>query len=307
MYIFRIVKSTINKKWDRRFEMALNNKKRVFCASFFVLLAMLFLIGFLIKDVVGKEKIPKVVSQIKDYKGYTRIISQEEFQFYKSFVEKQNPKEKNQQYLDKKTREYANYVNAEFYLGSKLGLCAPYSFEHLKLQMEQENDSRKVKIANDEKVYGLEEFTLQTFFQYQLDNLEIDICNYLQQNTDKAMIKAAKKYYEEDENKVNIRSEVVYEVTQDGEKETIKVDREQLNFLGKSDIGLADFLETGNINDLYRDEKDSQEREVIIKEIKNETSGFEENQDAVIYSYIRTELYPEMIQTLAENNPAEFE
>lgn len=287
--------------------MALNNKKSVFCASFFVLLAMLFLIGFLIKDVVGKEKIPKIVSQIKDYKGYTRIISQEEFQFYKSFVEKQNPKEKNQQYLDKKTREYANYVNAEFYLGSKLGLCAPYSFEHLKLQMEQENDSRKVKIANDEKVYGLEEFTLQTFFQYQLDNLEIDICNYLQQNTDKAMIKAAKKYYEEDENKVNIRSEVVYEVTQDGEKETIKVDREQLNFLGKSDIGLADFLETGNINDLYRDEKDSQEREVIIKEIKNETSGFEENQDAVIYSYIRTELYPEMIQTLAENNPAEFE
>lgn len=307
MYIFRIVKSTINKKWDRRLEMALNNKKSVFCASFFVLLAMLFLIGFLIKDVVGKEKIPKVVPQIKDYKGYTRIISQEEFQFYKSFVEKQNPKEKNQQYLDKKTREYANYVNAEFYLGSKLGLCAPYSFEHLKLQMEQENDSRKVKIANDEKVYGLEEFTLQTFFQYQLDNLEIGICNYLQQNTDKAMIKAAKKYYEEDENKVNIRSEVVYEVTQDGEKETIKVDREQLNFLGKSDIGLADFLETGNINDLYRDEKDSQEREVIIKEIKNETSGFEENQDAVIYSYIRTELYPEMIQTLAENNPAEFE
>lgn len=89
MYIFRIVKSTINKKWDRRLEMALNNKKRVFCASFFVLLAMLFLIGFLIKDVVGKEKIPKIVSQIKDYKGYTRIISQEEFQFYKSFVEKQ--------------------------------------------------------------------------------------------------------------------------------------------------------------------------------------------------------------------------
>ena len=173
--------------------------------------------------------------------------------------------------------------------------------------MEQENDSRKVKIANDEKVYGLEKFTLQTFFQYQLDNLEIAICNYLQQNTDKTMIKAAKKYYEEDENKVNIRSEVVYEVTQDGEKETIKVDREQLNFLGKSDIGLADFLETGNINDLYRDEKDSQEREVIIKEIKNETSGFEENQNAVIYSYIRTELYPELIQTLAENNPAEFE
>ena len=61
--------------------MALNNKKRVFCASFFVLLAMLFLIGFLIKDVVGKEKIPKVVSQIKDYKGYTRIISQEEINF----------------------------------------------------------------------------------------------------------------------------------------------------------------------------------------------------------------------------------
>lgn len=185
--------------------------------------------------------------------------------------------------------------------------CAPYSFEHLKLQMEQENNSRKVKIANGEKVYGLEEFTLQTYFQYQLDQLEIAICNYLQQNTDEAMIKAAKEYYEEDENKVNIRSEVVYEMAQDGEKETITANREQLNFLGKSDMGLADFLETGNVNDVYHDERDSKEREVIIKAIKNETSGFEENKDAVIYSYIRTELYPEMIQTVAENNPTEFE
>lgn len=247
------------------------------------------------------------VSQIKDYKGYTRIVSREEYQFYKSFVEKENPEEKDLQYLDKKTREYANYVNAEFYLGSKLGLCAPYSFEHLKLQMEQENNSRKVKIVNGEKVYGLEEFTLQTYFQYQLDQLEIAICNYLQQNTDEAMIKAAKEYYEEDENKVNIRSEVVYEMAQDGEKETITANREQLNFLGKSDMGLADFLETGNVNDVYHDERDSKEREVIIKAIKNETSGFEENKDAVIYSYIRTELYPEMIQTVAENNPTEFE
>ena len=72
-------------------------------------------------------------------------------------------------------------------------------------------------------------------------------------------------------------------------------------------MGLADFLETGNINDLYHDEKDNQEREVIIKDVKYEVSGFEENQDAVIYSYIRTELYPEMIQTVAENNSAEFE
>ena len=83
----------------------------------------------------------------------------------------------------------------------------------------------------------------------------------------------------------------MYEVTQDGEKETIKVDREQLNFLGKSDIGLADFLETGNINDLYRDEKDSQEREVIIKEIKNETSGFEENQNCLLYTSRRQALF----------------
>lgn len=279
----------------------------MFCISFFVLFAILFFVGFLIKNVIHKEEIPMAVSQIKDYKGYTRIVSREEYQFYKSFVEKENPEEKDLQYLDKKTREYANYVNAEFYLGSKLGLCAPYSFEHLKLQMEQENNSRKVKIANGEKVYGLEEFTLQTYFQYQLDQLEIAICNYLQQNTDEAMIKAAKEYYEEDENKVNIRSEVVYEMAQDGEKETITANREQLNFLGKSDMGLADFLETGNVNDVYHDERDSKEREVIIKAIKNETSGFEENKDAVIYSYIRTELYPEMIQTVAENNPTEFE
>ena len=44
--------------------MELNNKKECLC-KVLCLLAILFLIGFLIKDVVSKEKIPKIVSQIK--------------------------------------------------------------------------------------------------------------------------------------------------------------------------------------------------------------------------------------------------
>ena len=34
---------------------------------------------------------------------------------------------------------------------------------------------------------------------------------------------------------------------------------------------------------------------------------FEDNKDVVIYNYIRTELYPDLIQTVAEQNPVQFE
>lgn len=271
-----------------------------------LLFAILLLGGFFLKK-KKTEEMPQIEAQIREYKGYTRVIGREEYEFYKSLAERENPEEENQSVLEEKAKEYANRANAVFYIGNKLGLCQPYSFENLKLLMEQENDARQAKIAGGEKVYGLEKFTLDIYFQYQIDNLEIKICDYLHQNVDKAMEHDAKAYYAREENQVAVRSKVIYEVTLNGERETVTADREQLNFLGKADMGLADFLETGKVNDVYQDWYDNQSRQVVIKQVEEKVGKFEDNKDVVIYNYIRTELYPDLIQTVAEQNPVQFE
>lgn len=271
-----------------------------------LLFVIVFLGGFFLKK-KKTEEIPQIEAQIREYKGYTRMIGKEEYEFYKSLVERENPEEEDQSVLKEKTKEYANRVNAVFYIGNRLGLCQPYSFENLKLLMEQENDVRQAKIASGEKIYGLEKFTLDIYFQYQMDNLEIEICDYLHQNADKAMENRAKEYYAQEENQVAVRSKVVYEVTLNGERETVTADREQLNFLGKADMGLADFLETGKVNDVYQDWHDNQNRQVVVKQVEEEIGKFENNKDVVIYNYIRTKLYPNLIQIVAEQNPVQFE
>ena len=108
-------------------------------------------------------------------------------------------------HLKEKVKEYARKVNAIFFLGDKLGLCEPFSFELLKLRMEQENQSRKLKLENEEIIYGLEQFSLETFYQYTLDNLKTKIHSYLEEHIDAGILNLAKKYYEENKNLFKFR------------------------------------------------------------------------------------------------------
>lgn len=181
----------------------MKKRKRVFYTSLCIVLlfAILLLGGFFLKK-KKTEEMPQIEAQIREYKGYTRVIGREEYEFYKSLAERENP---------------------------------------------------------------------------------------------------------EEENQVAVRSKVIYEVTLNGERETVTADREQLNFLGKADMGLVDFLETGKVNDVYQDWYDNQSRQVVIKQVEEKVGKFEDNKDVVIYNYIRTELYPDLIQTVAEQNPVQFE
>lgn len=244
---------------------------------------------------------------VDDYKGYVRVVGQEEYDFYEYFVKRDSSNDMTEEELDEKIREYANKVNAVFFLGNKLNLCEPYSFELLRMRMEQENDNRRVKKENGEPVYGLEQFNLQNYFQYVLENLEINIVYYISDNADQAIVKQAREYYESDKETNKAREGVVYEVTMDGKSEVVTVDRTELNFLGKSDMGLADFLERAEVGETYEDVQNGSNREVVVKEITYYESDFSENKTAVIQSYVRTEVYPELIQKIAKNNPVEFE
>lgn len=254
----------------------------------------------------NQNKESKLLAQIESYQGYIRVVSQEEKDFYSAFVKRELSKDVSEEELEVLTLEYMNEVNAVFLLGNELGLCEPYSFELLKLRMEQENRNRQLKKEQGEVIYGVEQFTLETFYQYERDLLESDIIAYLEANIDQGIVKLAKDFYDENEVLFMGRLAVVYEETKDGNTKEVEADREQLDFLGNADRGLADFLETGGIGEVYQDQMDGADRTVLLKDIKYTKSGFENNKENVLTYYIRNILFEDLIDMVASQNPVEL-
>lgn len=280
------------------------NRKRLWI----VLAAILLILGIVIVVSIRKhDDVNQVIEDLKNYQGYTRVVKQEEYEFYKYFVERNIGTEISSEEMDEKVKAYINEVNAVFYLGNQYGLCEPYSFELLKLRMEQENESRKVKQKEEEVVYGLTEFTLETYFQYVYTNLETDIQDYLADNSGGQMIQDAKNWYEEGMKDSQIVESITYQVTQDGVTEKLVVDQTQLKFLGKADMGLADFLSAAKVNDRYEDDQTGSYREVVVLDIQYTKEDFEGNELAVIVDYIRQKVYPMVIEQVKEQNPVEFQ
>lgn len=248
-----------------------------------------------------------MLDSIEQFRGITHVVSQEEVEFYRYFVERDLPNDISEEEIALRTDEYIKYVNAIFYLANKWGISEPYSFELLELRMQQENQQRKIKIESGEVVYGLQQFTLETYFQYRLSNLETDLCQYLEQNIDKEILQLAKKYYKENKEKFRYRTKVTYELMVDNKSEIISVDASQLNLLGKTDGALADFLLLGEIGQSYEDVFNGKTRKVVLRGIIFNEDGFENSKEIIIYKYIREELLDMIIKRITVNNPIEYE
>ena len=253
------------------------------------------------------EEMTGLLDVIENYQGFSRTVSKEEYDFYAHFVERDLPQEVSAEELDNLIKEYANEVNAVFYLANRVGFCEPYSFEALELRMQQENTKRQIQLEEGEVIYGLEQFTLETYFQYTMDNLQASLQGYLEEYADEEVMNQAKEYYQAHEEEFIYRKEVVYEQMLDGVSETLIADVDMLSFLGKSDMGLADFLSIGQVGEIYTDDRNDQDRQVTIKEIVYSERGFENNAEMALYLLVREELYDQVIKTVAENNPLEFE
>ena len=248
-----------------------------------------------------------LIQMIEGYKGYTRKISQEEYDFYAYFVTRELPEEISPKELERRIRDYANEVNAVFYLGNQLNLCEPYSLELLQMRMEQENDSRRLKQERKEVIYGLEEFTLETYFQYEMARLTVNIQTFLEEHLDEEILKQAQIYYAAHPEAFQKRETVIYELTINGKTRKQAADLHKLSLMGKADKGLADFLEGAEPGDIYEDEQNGERRKIELKEIQYSEPGFAQNKEAAVSAYLTQKLYPSLIETVAENNPVEFE
>lgn len=273
----------------------------------FVLLLLILIFGSGCRKENTTTESIGLIQMIEGYKGYTRKISQEEYDFYAYFVTRELPEEISPKELERRIRDYANEVNAVFYLGNRLNLCEPYSLELLQMRMEQENDSRRLKQERKEVIYGLEEFTLETYFQYEMARLTVNIQTFLEEHLDEEILKQAQIYYAAHPEAFKRREAVTYELTINGKTRKQAADLHKLSLMGKADKGLADFLEGAEPGEIYEDEQNGERRKVELKEIQYSEPGFTQNKGVAVSAYLTQKLYPSLIETVAENNPVEFE
>ena len=127
-------------------------------------------------------------------------------------------KEQDQKELEKKTKEYAKEVYAQFALGEAYNLCKPYSYESLKMDMEAENQQRQAKKSAGEVVYGTLEYTLDSYLEYTLSNLKIQTVDYMVRNHEESLEKEAKTYWEAHPDKFERVDEITYRLGEETKK-----------------------------------------------------------------------------------------
>lgn len=230
------------------------------------------------------------------------VVSDEEYQFYKECVEKEY-KGNDLEELEQKTKEYAKEVYAQFGLGAKYGLCKPYSYESLKMDMESENQLRQAKDNAGEVVYGALEYTLDGYLQYTRSNLKIQTVEYLVEHHDANLEEKAKLYWEKHPDKFQRIEKITYRLGD----ETKTVAWEELPTLEKTDSELFEYLYYGEKGDTFTlsDKEKAVEGELLEKTMK--TIGFEEDRSSVLKIYISDVYYEKLLKQAEADYPLEFE
>lgn len=271
-------------------------KKRQFFAAgiFFVLI-----LGAIVAVVLGKSDKKETE---EDVSKVVTVISDEEYQFYREIVEREY-KGKDLQELENKTKEYAGEIYAQFGLGEKYGICKPYSYESLKMDMESENQLRQAKQDAGEVVYGALEYTLDGYLQYTLSNLKIQTAEYLVKNHDAELEKKAEAYWKKYPDKFQRVEEITYRLGED----TKTVTWEELPTLEKTDSELFECLYYGDEGDVFTlsEREKAIDGEVLKKTMK--TMDFVKDKNSVLKIYISDVYYEKLLKQAEAEYPMEFE
>ncbi|MBR5578447.1 MAG: hypothetical protein IKW28_05565 [Lachnospiraceae bacterium] len=277
---------------------------------FFLGLWTAFLVmGGCSKEETKEEGKPQgILEMIRSLKGHVRVIGEEEYALYQEITRMMEQEGLSEEENREKTIEYAARINAIFYLGNRLELYEPFSMEVLKLRMDQENEKRREKLAKNEPVYGLQQFELRTFLQYELENLTSDIkAEILSKITEEELGEGPKEYYETHENEFRYLESVTYEAAQNGSSEIITRDRMELRSMRNSEPAFLDFINEAAEGDVYEEvspEGEEISRKVI--EIKYGALGYENNRENAVIAYMERVLFDSLIEAVANNNPIEI-
>ncbi|GAB6989264.1 hypothetical protein [Paenibacillus pini] len=247
-----------------------------------------------------------VTEQVLSYAGYTRVIDQQEYQFYEYLAQREMDGVSDSNLLADKTKALAQIVNAQFYLGNKLGLSGPYSFGSMQEQMKQENARRKMEIEKGQVIYGPKTFDIYRYYQYVSSNLEVKIIDYLATNADESLHTMARTYFEENKKKYEHIEKIVYSLTENGKTVENTIDWGQLNTLGKADSELAQILKNGSIDQEFSYRFGNSKRSGKIISVIHVKADFEQQRASITSDFLSNGYYKQLLKEVANNNPIEF-
>lgn len=268
------------------------------------LAAVIGLVVFLNISHEGKEG--GITEQVLSYSGYTRVIGQQEYDFYENLARREMDDISDSELLSQKTIELAQAANAQFYLGNKLGLIDPYTFEGMQEEMRHENARRKIDKENGQPIYGPESFDIYSYYQYVSSNLEVDIIDYLARHADEPMLTKARGYFEENKRIYDHPEQIVYSLTENGTSEEHTIEWRQLGTLENADPELAQILSEGSENQEFSYSFGDMERSGQIISISYVKTDFDKHKTSIVSDYLNSGIYKEMLQVVAKNNPVAF-
>ncbi len=105
------------------------------------------------------------------------------------------------------TVEQLKYNRAVYETAREMGYVDEVDYEHIVERMETENRIRAEKIKNNEPVYGLLEFSLVLFMEYEMDSFQKAYCNDLTNEGMEISEEERQQYYDKNKDAVFVKND----------------------------------------------------------------------------------------------------
>ena len=105
------------------------------------------------------------------------------------------------------TIEKLKYNRAVYENAKQQGYVDEIDYKHIVERMENENKMRKEKIAQGEPVYGLSEFTIPLFMEYEMDTFQKRYCENLDNKGMQITDEEREQYYEENKDLLFVKND----------------------------------------------------------------------------------------------------
>lgn len=111
------------------------------------------------------------------YDTKMQIQQQYDVDYDDDFWKKKYGKKYGYEILAENTLESLKYIHAVYDLAAENGYVDDGSYEGLKKRLEQENNTRKEKLAKNDVIYGLKEYSYDLYLQYEMSSIKEQYCN----------------------------------------------------------------------------------------------------------------------------------
>lgn len=240
--------------------------------------------------------------------GQSRRVSTEEYEFFYKLVRRDSKNRGDEEALQEETKAFIRRQNAMFCAAEQAGLCEPFSYERMRQDMEQENARRAEMKAAGERIYGLEQFDLNSYYSYMSSNLELALQQYLAEQASDEMEEEARRYYREHLSDYQTINTATYQKEEDGAQETVTLSLFDMRTLINVNEELFEFLLTSEPGDrLTQTGSDGKEAVYVFQSRDVLTASFEDAYSTVMKDYIVNECYEDILSEVAIHNPVVFD